>query len=377
MPLRRPTCEAYPEQRIDVGQPINAAAAARRRRRRGYHGTVLTPTPIMQLVAGFWSFKTLAVAVELDLFTALAGGRSITTSGVQQEFGISARGADMLLAACASLGLLERAGDGYRNTALAEQFLVTGQPYYFGGQVRYCDERTYLPWHRIGDALRSDQPLTWDPRNQVSLFDTIDADLREVFWAAMHSTSTVTARLLGEAHDFGAYASLMDVGGGSGAYPIELCHRYPQLRATVFDLPHVCEVAQRQIDQAGLADRIGVTGGDFLTQPALPREHDLILLSMVLHNWDEPTNRALLAKCYEALPSGGTIMVSELLLNADRTGPPAAALMGLNMIVETRGGRNYSEVEYARWLTDTGFVDPRMVGFDAPGANGVVVARKP
>lgn len=367
---------SLPELGIDVGQPIDAGPAERQQRPE-YHGTVLTPTPIMRLVAGFWSFKTLAVAVELDLFTALAGGRSITIFGAQQEFGISARGADMLLAACASMGLLERDGDGYRNTALAEQFLVTGRPYYFGGQVRYCDERTYLPWHRIGDALRTDEPLTWDVRSQVSLFDRADEDLREVFWAAMHSTSIITARLLGEAHDFGAYTSLMDIGGGSGAYPIELCRRYPRLRGTVFDLPHVCEVAQHQIDQAGLADRISVTGGDFLTQPALPRGHDVILLSMILHNWDEPTNRALLGKCYDALPSGGTIMVSELLLNADRTGPPEAALMGLNMIVETQGGRNYSEVEYARWLTDTGFVSPRTIGLDAPGANGVVVARKP
>jgi hypothetical protein len=51
--------------------------------------------------------------------------------------------------------------------------------------------------------------------------------------------------------------------------------------------------------------------------------------------------------------------------------------MGMNMLVETVGGRNYSETEYAGWLTDAGFVDAHVVHFDAPGANGVVVARKP
>lgn len=36
----------------------------------------VTPVPLMQLITGFWAAKTLAVAVELDLFSRLdkAGG---------------------------------------------------------------------------------------------------------------------------------------------------------------------------------------------------------------------------------------------------------------------------------------------------------------
>ncbi|MFE9655958.1 methyltransferase [Micromonospora sp. NPDC006431] len=338
---------------------------------------MLTPTPLMRLVTGFWSFKTLAVAVDLELFTRLAGGRVVTVKEAAAEFGLAERPADMLLAACASLGLLEKAGDGYRNSALAEEFLVVGQRYYFGGQVRYCDERTYLPWHRIGDALRTDRPLTWDPDTERSLFETGDPQMLIHFWEAMYSTSIFTARALAEAYNFGAHARLLDVGGGSGAFPIELCRRYPQLRATVYDLAHVCPIADGKIRAAGLDDRISTAVGDFLTEPALPTGFDVILLSMILHDWDETTNRALLGKCYAALPSGGAIVVSELLLNSDRTGPPEAALMGMNMIVETVGGRNYSGSEYATWLADTGFTDVRVIAFDAPGANGAVVARKP
>jgi hypothetical protein len=117
---------------------------------------MLTPTPLMRLTTGFWSFKTLAVAVELGLFTRLAGGRTMSVEQAREELGLRDRPADVLLAACASLGLLEKAGDGYRNSPMAEEFLVAGRPYYFGGQVRYCDERTYLPWHRVGEALRTD-----------------------------------------------------------------------------------------------------------------------------------------------------------------------------------------------------------------------------
>jgi ubiquinone/menaquinone biosynthesis C-methylase UbiE len=333
--------------------------------------------PLMRLVAGFWSFNTLAVAVELGLFNRLAGGRTVTVKEACTEFGIAERPADMLLAACASLGLLEKAGDGYRNTPLAEEFLVTGGQYYFGGLVRYCHQTTYLHWHRVGEALRTDRPVSWDPDTQPSIFETADPVILELFWEAMHSTSAFTARALADAYDFGAHTSLLDVGGGSGAYPLELCRRYPHLCATLFDLPHVCNLARARIDAADLDGRVTLAPGDFLSQPALPGGHDVILLSMVLHDWDEATNRALLSKCHAALPAGGTVVVSELLLNPERTGPPEAALMGLNMVVETVGGRNYSETEYATWLVETGFTDPRMVRFDAPGANGAVIARKP
>ena len=338
---------------------------------------MLTPTPLMDLVTGFWSFKTFAAAVELDLFTRLAGGRTLTVADAEREIGLPDRPADLLLTACASLGLLERSGDGYRNTALAEEFLVRGKPYYFGGQVTYCDRRTYLPWHRVGEALRTDRPLTWDPDTSESMFTTADPDLLATFWEAMYSTSIFTARALGGAVDLGGRRRLLDVGGGSGAYAIELCRQQPELTATVLDLPHVCEIAAGKVELAGLGDRIGTRAGNFLTDAALPGGHDVLLFSMILHDWDEPTNRELLAKAYAALPTGGLVIVSELLLDADRAGPAPAALMGMNMLVETVGGRNYSDAEYADWLAGAGFGQVRTVRFDAPGANGAVLAVKP
>lgn len=335
----------------------------------------LTPTPLMRLVTGFWGFKTLAAALELGLFTRLAGGRTLTLGQLRAETGLPERSADVLLAACASLGLLAKAGDGYRNTDLAEQFLVEGGRYYFGHQVQHADWRS-ASWQRLGEALRTDRPATWDPDAQASVFETPDPQFLGMFWEAMHSTSVFTARLLADAYDFGAHTRLLDVGGGSGACAIELCRHHPKLRASVYDLPHACEIAGSKIAAAGLAARVDTVPGDFLAQPWLPAGYDAILLSSILHDWDEATDRELLGKCHAALPAGGVVVISELLLNPDRTGPVSAAMMGMNMLVNTEGGRNYAETEYAGWLTDAGFVDVHIVRFDAPGANGAVIGYK-
>ncbi|MEU4641855.1 methyltransferase [Micromonospora sp. NPDC023814] len=336
----------------------------------------LTPLPLMQLSSGFSSFKTFAAAVELSLFTRLADGRTMSVAEASAEFGLPSRPADLLLTACASLGLLERRGDGYGNTALAEKFLVEGRPYYFGGLVRFYDKREYPAWDRVVEALRTDKPTAWDPDVQDSPFVAEDSQMLQLFWDAMHCISTFTARALGEVYDFGQHARLLDVGGGSAAFPIELCRHYANLSATVYDLPHVCPIADSKIADAGLSERITTVAGDFLRDVELPAGHDVILYSMIMHDWGEDTDRELLRRAYEALAPGGVVIISELMLNADRTGPAEAALMGMNMLIETTAGKNYSETEYMTWLQDAKFSDIRTLPFVAAGANGVVIGVK-
>jgi SAM-dependent methyltransferase len=339
------------------------------------HEVIVSPVPLMQLSTGFWAFKTLAAAHELDVFTRLSSGGGMTIEEMAAEYGIEKRPSEMLLTACAALGLLDKDGARYVNTPLAEEYLVKGKPYYFGGFVEMLDKRLYPGWGKLVEAIHTNRPTTWDPATQKSLFEGEDPAMLDLFWGAMHSLSTFTARALGEAIDFSSHERLLDVGGGSGAYDIELCKRYPQLRATVHDFPFVVEIAARNIEEAGLSERIQTHGGDFFADSGLPDGHDVILLSMILHDWNEEHNREILQKCYDALPSGGGIVISELLVNDDKTGPPPAALMSLNMLIETEG-RNYTPAEYSSWLKDIGFIDTETVWFEAPGANGAVSARK-
>jgi 3-hydroxy-5-methyl-1-naphthoate 3-O-methyltransferase len=342
---------------------------------------VVSPVPLMQLSTGFWAFKALAAAHELDVFTRLSISTGVTSVELAQTLGIQERPAEMLLTGCAALALLEQHGGRYHNTPLAEEFLVRGRPYYFGGLVQMFDKRLYAGWGKLLEAVHPNRPTTWDPGTQASLFDGEDPAMLSLFWEAMHSLSTFTARTLGESLDFRPFSRLLDLGGGSGAFDIELCCRYPHLRATIFDLPVAIETASVKVRQAELTDRIQTVVGDFFADAALPSGHDMILLSMILlsmilHDWNEAKGRKLLRKCYDALPTGGTLMICELLVNDEKSGPASAALMSLNMLIETEG-RKYTPAEYRSWLQDTGFGDIQTVWFEAAGANGVVLGHKP
>ncbi|MEV5569206.1 methyltransferase [Spirillospora sp. NPDC052269] len=334
----------------------------------------VTPVPLMEMITGFWVSRTLATAVELDLFTRF-GVEGCSAAELVDGLGIAERPAEMLLTGCASLGLLELRDGRYVNSALAAEFLVRGRPYYFGGFVDMLDRRLYGPWGELERAIRTNRPTSWDPAQGTSIFDGFDALMLDTFWEAMHSLSSFTARVVGEVVDLSRVKRLLDVGGGSGAYDIELCRRYPELTATVFDLPEVSEFVEAKVEAAGFAQRVDVMGGDFLGDDPLPDGHDAALLSNVLHDWNDEHCLDILRKVHAALPPDGLLLVCELFVDDDKTGPASAALMSLNMLVEAEG-RNYTAAEVSEWLTEVGFAPEPVVRFDAPGANGVIAARR-
>lgn len=330
---------------------------------------------LMQLAWGFWASNVLASAVELGVFALLDARPGLTADEVARGLGIAGRGTRQLLPACAALGLLVATGGRYRNTTLADRHLVPGRPRYFGGFVRFLHAREYPAWGRLTEALRTDLPTSWDPGDErATVFAAEDESLR-LFWEGAHPLSLACGEALAGALDLSGARALLDVGGGTGACAIGLCRNLPELRSTVYELPFVAELARARVAEADMEERITVVEGDFLASD-LPAGYDTVLLSSVLHNWDPASVATLLAKCHRALEPGGTVVVTELILDDAGAGPPGAARMGLTMLVETLGGRSYTESEHRAALAAAGFVDVRAVPLEVMEANLALVGRR-
>ena len=157
-------------------------------------------------------------------------------------------------------------------------------------------------------------------------------------------------------YDFSPFHHLMDVGGALGTLPIRVLQRYPQLTATIVDLPTVKPLAEANVAKHGMADNIQVAASDFF-KDALPAGADLITLSYILHDRGDTECVAILKQCFEALEPGGSIVILEKVLNDERTGPLFPALMNLDMLVAT-AGRERTVAEYASLLVAVGFVEP-------------------
>lgn len=181
------------------------------------------------------------------------------------------------------------------------------------------------------------------PEN-VGIFNAAMADL----------TRLVTSDVL-RAYDFSRFSHLMDVGGGSGELVGAIAREYPQIRATVFDLPRCEETANNHLRRVGVSDRVDFLAGDFFeTVPAIA---DAIVLKSVIHDWDDARSSSILRNCHQALPVEGTLILVERIMPETPTvagEDKAHAMSDLNML-RGPGGLERTEKEYHRLLNENGF----------------------
>lgn len=325
----------------------------------------LSPDPIFQMLTGFWVSKAMMTAVELDLFTKLAGGRQASVQELQEMLSMESRPVQVFASALASLGLLQKnegGGEGrFSNSPLAEAFLSAKSPAYMGGIVRMFDERLYKGWDHLTWALANNKPVdAMNGGGVESMFadatknESVEA--MQKFTHAMHGISVGPAMALARAFDFAKCKKMLDVGGGSGVYALQVAKEYPQVEATITDLAPVCKVADEYISRYGFAGRVRTLVVDFFNED-LPKGYDVVFFSHIIHDYDEDKCVALLKKAYASLSEGGSVILSEWMLNDAKTGPAPSALMGLNMMIETNGGRNYSFAEISSMLAKAGFKD--------------------
>jgi SAM-dependent methyltransferase len=214
-------------------------------------------------------------------------------------------------------------------------------------------------WSTLTEAVRAggavDDPKVGRPK---------DSQWTEAFIAAMHRIAQGRAAHIVAAVGVGGARRMLDVGGGSGAYSIAFVRAAPRLHADILDVDSVVPIAERHVADAGLSDCITVRAGD-LRRDDLGSGYDLVLLSAICHMLSVAENRDLLRRCRQATAPGGRLVISDFILDEDRTGPPRAALFALNMLVGTEGGNSYTESEYSRWMREAGYAEvERLV--DAP-----------
>ena len=79
----------------------------------------------------------------------------------------------------------------------------------------------------------------------------------------------------------------------------------------------------------------------------------------ILHDWGLEDKRMLIRKAYEAVPSGGALIVYEAIIDDDRSKNAFGLLMSLNMLIETTSGFDYTAADCMEWMREAGFRETR------------------
>jgi len=321
-----------------------------------------------------WSYAitgTLLAAVRVNLFTALAEGPA-TAGESAARCGTHPYNTEKLLVACTAMGLLEKEGGTYRNTACADHYLVHGRPAYQGDLIEHIG-RQWTRWGEIEDFVRTGERGPGEAASRSSKGPSERQADHRIWIAVMHNIAmSGQANALAEALDLSGCRHLCDVGGGPGTYALVLCQKYPELTATVLDLAETEPISHEIIASFGLADRVKFRAAGYL-EDDYGLDNDVVLLSGVLHGETPQDCRKMLRKAWDSLMPDGLVVVQEILLNDGRTGPLLPALFSLHMTY----GSSYTGREIAGWMVEVGF-DPAEVRPLAGYAwlNAIVVGKK-
>jgi hypothetical protein len=322
-------------------------------------GTAITPESIMQLGLGFFGSKTLLSAIELGLFTALAKG-PLSAAELTARLKLHSRSARDFFDALVALGMLEREGDLYRNTAATDMFLDSSKLSYLGGLLEMANERLYPFWGSLTEGLRTGLPQNEMKTGGAGLFEAIYGDPQRLrlFLGAMTGLSMGASQAIAQKFPWKNYQTVVDVGGAQGGLLVQLCLAHSHLSGTNFDLAVVGPVFEEYAAANGLKERLRFQTGDFFNEP-LPSA-DVITMGHILHDWNLDEKRMLLGKAYQALPEGGALIVFEALIDDERRQNAFGLLMSLNMLIETPGGFDYTGKDCSAWMREAGFRETRV-----------------
>ncbi|MGZ0189628.1 MAG: methyltransferase [Alphaproteobacteria bacterium] len=315
-----------------------------------------TTRRLQQMVRAYREAGAVMAAVELELFTHLANGAD-TEASLTQAMGLQPLHGERIIIAMLGLGLLERDGEQLSLAADVDRFLVKDKPTY-AGQWMLFTKPDWNSWGDLAGILKEQAPPVLDNKTVADI--TIDEARR--YHRGTYSIGRGAGRLFLKHVDLSNAKLMIDIGGGSGAYCIEACKLYPDLKCIVLEMPAVAPVTQEFIDENGLTDRIEARVCDFNKDP-FPENADIAVMASNLPMYGREAIGAAVAKAYAAMAPGGSFHLIGEALDADRSGPADPAMWGLAQAINNTTGIAHSVAEVEGYLTATGFQGVETVPF--------------
>ena len=331
------------------------------------------PDHILQIGTGFWASKTLLSAVELELFTELAKHPQ-TLEALSARLALHPRGARDFLDALVALNFLERRDGTYSNTPSTDLFLDKRKPSYIGGVLEMANHRLYPFWGNLTEALRTGEPQNEARSGGENPFKALyaDPDRLRGFLKAMTGISRGANMAIAQKFPWASYKSAVDVGTAQGDLITQVALANPHIAGIGFDLPEVGPIFEDYVTANGLAGRVKFHPGSFFDSP-IPSA-DVVMMGHILHDWNLEDKKMLIRKAYEAVPTGGALVVYEAIIDDDRSQNAFGLLMSLNMLIETPGGFDYTAADCIGWMKEAGFHSTRVEHLVGP--DSMVVAIK-
>ena len=324
-----------------------------------------------------WDARAIRAALDFGLIDALQRSPA-TIEDIRQTTGATPRGLDLLIELLIVNRVVTRLGDRLELTAGFRQVLPFRD--LLEARIAFADV-VWPDFHGLFNALLTDVPQFMARSQTFNLFryDRCFARTPENRAATEAWTRFTTCLTRYEAPaaldeiELQGVADIIDLGGNTGEFALAFCRRKPALRATVVDLPVVCDIGREHLARCAPneATRIRFWPGD-MRRDALPEAADLVAFKSVLHDWPEADALRLIDRARDLVQPGGLLMIFERAPIAFEGRPPYGLAPDLAFLHFLRP----AEV-YIKALGELGFVDIQYRRIELEVGFHLIVARNP
>ena len=298
----------------------------------------------------------LRVAASLGVADALAAGPR-PVEEVAAGLGVDARSLHRVLRALASRGVFVEHEPGTFGLTPTAEPLRSDHPLSLRDAYPLMAADVEA-WAELPSTLRTGRPA-FDRVHGMRLWDFLAAhpEESEQFDRGMEALSRLELRALLPAYDWASLGTIVDVGGGNGAFLAAILRRHQALRGVVFDAPHVVANVAERLAAAGVRDRCEVAAGSFFD--AVPRGGDAYVLKRILYGWEDTRAVDILRTVRAAMnPESRLLLLEPAIEGGDE--PAVAAILDVVMLV-VDGGKARTFDELAALLSAAGLELTRVV----------------
>ena len=328
-----------------------------------------TPERFFNALNAYQLTEAMKAAIELDVFTAVAEGNT-TSAMIAKRCGAAERGARILCDFLTIHNFLTKQGSHYGLAPDSALFLDRHSSSYVGSAIEFLLTPRLRECHaHLTEAVRRGGTALGEGMLKHENPDWVK--FAKGMMPMMYRPSEIIAAELrkdGEVH------KVLDIAACHGIFGISVAKQNPAAHIYACDWKPVLEVAQKNAQAMGIADRYHLLPGSAL-EVDFGGGYDLALITNFLHALDQTTCTALMRKVKAALTPGGRAAIAEFVPNPDRVSPPTAAAFSITMLAATPGGDAYTFAELERISKDAGFARVELAPAEI-GINRLVVAHR-
>jgi SAM-dependent methyltransferase len=313
---------------------------------------------LLASLGGFHRSWLIQIGLELDLFRLLreAGDTGLSAEELASQAGCNLDAIEVWAWAADAHDLITFERDRLVvHPDVAAILLDENLAEFLGGQFVHAVVAS-MDWDHMAEFFRTGRPFRDRPYRYRQAIERLTMqDIAVFFQEALAALPQLVA-------DLGTGGRILDVHCGAGRWLIAMARRFPELDLVGVEFePDSVARARRNVEEAGLADRISIEQGD-PRSPGHEGEFELAYFQYALHHLADPS--ASLRAAHAALHPGGRLLVLDWPLPSTseefRT-RHGELIAGVQLDEVFQGTRLETRETFRRWFEEAGLSDPEVI----------------